>query len=266
MLDLEFAQLTDVGLVREHNEDAIGHLVPPSPEQAREIGWLFVLADGVGGHDGGEVASGMAVETVLHAFERAKPNESITALLPRAIEHANLRIYEAAMSAGPGGSSMATTIVSCVLRYDRATISHVGDSRCYLLRHGRAASLTRDHTLAAEQLRMGLITSREANAAQTSHVLSRSVGTGLFVNVDTTEQQVFPGDILLLCSDGLHNSVGNDDIVRLVSPERSLEQSAAALVALAKERDGGDNISVQLIRIREVERVGMYRGRHYKVR
>jgi protein phosphatase len=266
MLDLEFTQLTDVGLVRDHNEDAIGHALPPSPEHARDIGWLFVLADGVGGHDRGEVASSMAVETVLQDFRRAKPNDSVTAMLPKAIEHANLRIYEAAMSTGPGGSSMATTVVACALRYDRATIAHVGDSRCYLLRHGRAASLTRDHTMAAEQLRMGLITAREATGSQTSHVLSRSVGAALFVNVDTTEQQVFANDILLLCSDGLHNSVGNDDIVRLIEPERPLDDSAAALIALAKERDGGDNISVQIIRVREVERVGMYRGRHYKLR
>jgi len=266
MLNLEFAQLTDVGLVRGHNEDCVGHVVPSSPEQARDMGWLFVLADGVGGHDRGEVASTMAVETLVRDFENANPNDDVTNLLPRAIEHANLRVYEAGMSSCPGGSSMATTIVTCALRYDRATIAHVGDSRCYLLRHGRAAPLTRDHTLAAEQLRMGLITSREANSAQTSHVLSRSVGAGLFVNVDTTEQQIFANDILLLCSDGLHNSVGSDDIVRLVSPDRPPADSAAALVTLAKERDGGDNISVQLIRIREVERVGMYRGRHYKVR
>ena len=266
MLDLEFAQLSDAGLVRDHNEESVGHHVPESPESGRETGWLFVLADGVGGHDRGEVASALAVETLLRDFKEAKPNASLNTLLPKAVEHANLRIYEAAMAAGLGGSSMATTVVACALRYDRAIIAHVGDSRCYLLRHGRAASLTRDHTLAAEQLKMGLITSREAGASQTSHILSRSVGGALFVNVDTLEQQVFANDVLLLCSDGLHNSVGNDDIVDLVTAGKPVQQSAADLITLAKQRDGGDNISVQIIRVREVERVGMYRGRQYKLR
>jgi protein phosphatase len=188
------------------------------------------------------------------------------ALLPRAIERANLRVYETAMGTGPGGSSMATTLVACGLRYDRAAVAHVGDSRCYILRQGQALIVTRDHTLAAEQVRMGLITTREASSAQTSHVLSRSVGGGMFVNVDTTEQQIFASDVLLLCSDGLHNSVSAEECARLVQPDCALQEAAEQLVQLAKERDGGDNISVQLIRIRDVERVGMYRGRHYKLR
>lgn len=266
MLDVEFAQLSDPGSVRTDNEDFIGYVAAESSQQARDHGWLFVLADGVGGHDRGEVASRLAVETVTDEFRKARPSEPPSTILPRCVERANLRIYEAAMSTGPGGSNMATTVVACCLRYDRALIAHVGDSRCYLVRQGFATSITKDHTFAAEQLRMGLISAREAVAAQTSHILSRSLGGGMFVNVECCEQQLFPGDVLLLCSDGLHNSVGNDDIAAVVKADHDLKESARGLVALAKQRDGGDNISIQLIRVRGVEQVGMYRGRHYKLR
>jgi protein phosphatase len=266
MLDIEFTQLSDVGLVRDHNEDYIGHSGPPNAAHGADRGWLFVIADGVGGHDRGEVASRLAVETMLSAFQKAKQGEALTSVLPRAIERANQVVYETAMSMGPGGSSMATTIVACGLRHNRAVIAHVGDSRCYILRQGNALPVTKDHTMAAEQFRMGLITSREASGSQTSHVLSRSVGSGMFVNVESSEQQIFAGDVLLLCSDGLHNSVGSDDYRNIVKPEGDLKIAARQLIELAKQRDGRDNISVQLIRVKDVEAVGMYRGRHYKLR
>ena len=253
---------TNPGRVRPTNQDSLGDF--DSPDGGPDKGRLLVLADGMGGEAGGEIASRLAVDVVGKMYFKC-PSTEPAAALELSMMAANQAIHAQA-TASAELHRMGTTCTALVLQGSRAWVAHVGDSRCYLLRHGRAAPLTRDHTLAAEQLRMGLITSREANSAQTSHVLSRSVGAGLFVNVDTTEQQIFANDILLLCSDGLHNSVGSDDIVRLVSPDRPLADSAAALVTLAKERDGGDNISVQLIRIREVERVGMYRGRHYKVR
>ncbi len=265
MLDLDFAQLSDTGR-REHNEDFVGYVLPRDPNHAREHGWLFAIADGVGGHDRGEVASRVAVETLLEGFQSANSGEPLTGLLPKLVQRANTRVYETAMSTGPGGSSMASTIVACALRYDRAVISHVGDSRCYLIRQGYATAVTRDHTISAEQLRMGVITAREAAGSQVAHVLSRSVGSGMFVSVETTEHQLFTGDVLLLCSDGLHNCVDADELPDFVAPANDLDESAAALVSLANTRDGGDNISVQLIRIKGVERVGMYRGRQYKLR
>jgi len=266
MLDVDFEQLTDPGLVRHHNEDSIGCLLPETIEAARHRGWLFVLADGVGGHERGEVASRIAVESLVAGFQRAAPGDPLTSVLPRLIQNANLKVYEAGMSAGPGGASMATTIVACALRFDRAVVAHVGDSRCYLIRNGRALALTRDHTVPSEQLRMGLITTREAARARTVNVLSRSVGAGMIVNVEVGEHQVYTGDVLLLCSDGLHNSIAEKDMEHAIASHPELGQAAEALVSLAKRRDGKDNISVQLIRVKGVERVGMYRGRHYKIR
>ena len=265
MLDVEFAQLSDAGCVREHNEDSLGSFVPQSPVDATGLGWLFAVADGVGGQDRGEVASSLAIESLIADFQGAVRGEPLTTLLSRLVQKANTRIFETRMNTGPGGSSMATTVVACALRYDRAVIAHVGDSRCYLIRQGYAASLTRDHTFSNEQVRLGLITTREAAKAHTANVLSRALGTDMFVSVETSEQQVLADDVLVLCSDGLHHSINADDLARVAGRGAPLEEAAHALVSLAKERDGKDNITVQLIKVRGVERVGMYRGRHYKL-
>ena len=161
---------------------------------------------------------------------------------------------------------MATTIVACALRHDRAVVAHVGDSRCYLIRDGRATQLTRDHSLVQEQARLGLLTAKEAAEAATRNILSRSIGKDLFVNVDTSEHQVAPGDAIVLCCDGLYHSVSGQDMADVLASSASVESAARELVHLANHRDGGDNISVFLIRVRSVERVGMYRGRPYKLR
>jgi len=266
MLDLEFAQLSDCGRVRGHNEDYVGHAAPGTEEEARTHGWLFAVADGVGGHDLGEVASRTAVESLIAGFRTAPAAEAHSALLPRIIRLANTKVYETGRSAGAGGVSMATTVVACALRYGRAVVAHVGDSRCYLIRRGEATLLTSDHTVVNEQVRLGLLSQREAAEASTRHVLSRSLGNDLFVNVDTDDHQVLTGDVLLLCSDGLHGPLNGGDMADAVGGNPDLQAAAQALVALANERDGGDNISVQLIRVRDVERVGMYRGRPYKLR
>src|SRR5581483_1831784 len=265
MLEVEFAQFSDQGRVRDHNEDFLGFAAPESEQEARSHGWLFALADGVGGQDRGEVASNLAVEHLLAGFRQANGSEPLPALLSRLIQGANGKIFDAGLSAISARTQMATTIVACALRFDRAAIAHAGDSRCYLLRQGFAAPLTRDHTVGNEQLRLGLISAREASNGSTAHLLSSVVGNEMFLSVDTSEHQIFAGDVLLLCSDGLHRSVNAEDMSRIVAPDSPLEDAARELVALANERDGSDNISVQVIRVRSVERVGMYRGRHYKI-
>jgi len=266
MLDVEFAQLSDPGRVREHNEDYLGYFLPATPEEMRSRGCLFVLADGVGGHDKGEVASHTAVESMLAGFRGASAGEPHAALLSRLVETANTRVLEAGMAAHSSGIAMATTLVSCALRYDRALVAHVGDSRCYLVRRDEAIVLTRDHTLVGEQMRLGLISAREAADSPHRHLLSRSLGSEMFVNVETNEHQILPGDVLVLCSDGLHGSISPSEIAAIVGRQPDLNAAAQRLVAFANQQDGGDNISVQVIRIRSVERVGMYRGRPYRLR
>jgi serine/threonine protein phosphatase PrpC len=263
-MDVEFTQLSDLGKVREGNEDCLGHVAADTPERARSHGWLFVVADGVGGHDLGEVASKTAVDTLTDGFRSSAAAEPHPALLQRLVRLANTRVIDAADAAKSPGANMATTIVACALRYDRATVAHVGDSRCYLIRKGSANLLTRDHTVASEQMRMGVLSRSEAGDAATRHLLSRSLGSELFVNVDVSEHQVLAGDVLLLCSDGLHGSVEGSEMAAIAG-NPDLNKTAQRLVDIANQRDGSDNISLQLIRVRSVERVGMYRGRPYRL-
>jgi PPM family protein phosphatase len=266
MLEIEFAQLSDPGMIRPRNEDYLGYVLPSSPEQVRSHGWLFALADGVGGQQQGEVASRAAIEEMMGGFRRAPAMESHGPLLTRLVQAANARICETEAMAGPAGAGMASTVVACALRFDRATIAHVGDSRCYLIRKGQARIITSDHTVANEQLHLGILSKTEAESVPTRHILSRSLGSGLFVKVDINEVQVQPGDFLLLCSDGLHGAVGSAEIAHTVSGGRDLDAAANSLVASANRQDGSDNVSLQLIAVRSVERTGMYRGRPYKLR
>jgi PPM family protein phosphatase len=265
MLALDFAQASDCGRVRDHNEDYIGRVLPEAPEQEQTHGWLFALADGVGGQEKGEVASRTAVETLLAGFRQAARGEQLRSLLPRLVQAANVKVYETGQASKPGGAAMATTLVACALRFDRVVVSHVGDSRCYSIRHGHATALTRDHTMVAEQARMGLISAREAAEAETRHILTRSLGNGMFVNVETSDHPVQRGDVLLLCSDGLHGAVPAAEMADIVTRNADLNSAARELIHAANEHDGSDNVSVQLIRVQGVERVGMYRGRPYKL-
>jgi protein phosphatase len=160
---------------------------------------------------------------------------------------------------------MASTLVLCALRFDSAVVSHVGDSRCYLIRNGNMTPLTHDHTMVDEQVRLGLISKTEAATGANRHILTRSLGSELFVAADTITVNIMPGDLLLLCSDGLHGYVPDAEIQQIVASAPNLDQAAATLVAAANAAGGYDNVSVQLIRVRSVERMGLYRGRPYRL-
>lgn len=249
MIDVEFAQASDAGRVREHNEDYFGYVEPGNAAREQTHGWLFALADGVGGQEQGELASRTAVESLLAGFLGAAPGQELRSLLPDLVQKANVKVFETGLAAKPGGSAMATTLVCCALRLDRAVVSHVGDSRCYLVRQGAARALTRDHTVASGG----------------RNLLTRSLGHGMFVAPETSEHLLFPGDVLLLCSDGLHGALSAAELAATVCLHAALDTTARELIAAANERDGGDNVSVQLIRIKSVARAGMYRGRLYKL-
>jgi serine/threonine protein phosphatase PrpC len=280
MLDLEFAELSDPGLARGHNEDFIGHVIPSSPEQVQSQGWLFALADGVGGQEKGEVASRLAIEAVLEGFSKIPKGIMHVSLLPRLVQDANQAVFDTGNAVAtrpdpnyvdPGGAilptaaHMASTLVACALRFDSAVVSHVGDSRCYLFRNGNLASLTHDHTMVDEQVRAGIISKDEAASHTQRHLLTRSLGSEMFVAADTITVNIVPGDVLLLCSDGLHGYVPDPAIQRILNSTPELNDAAATLVAAANAAGGHDNVSVQLIRIRTVERMGLYRGRPYRL-
>jgi protein phosphatase len=265
MLDVEFAELSDRGSSRELNEDCVGHVVPSSPTQARSQGWLFAIADGLGGHEKGEVASQLAIDTVLAGFRTMPKGVMHVSLLPKLVQEANVAVYDEGRASKTRAASMGSTLVLCALRFDSAVLSHVGDSRCYLFRSGTGIQLTHDHTMVAEQMRMGIISQAEASVAGNRHILTRSLGTELFVAADTITVNIIPGDLLLLCSDGLHGYVPDETIGQIVKTNSDLQETAAALVAAANDSGGHDNVSVQIIRIRAVERMGLYRGRPYRL-
>jgi PPM family protein phosphatase len=265
MLDLEYAELSDRGLVRDHNEDALGHVLPSGPAQVQSQGWFFAMADGMGGHQFGEVASQLAIKTALDGFRKIPKGVMHVSLLPRLVQEANAAVHDAGTATALRGARMGTTFVACALRFDSAVVSHVGDSRCYMFRNGVGTQLTRDHTMADEQVRLGILSKEEAATGEGRHVLTRSLGAELFVAADTITVNIIPGDLLLLCTDGLHGYVSDAVIQQIVQRYGDLERAAAALVAAANNAGGQDNVSVQLIRVVAVERMGLYRGRPYRL-
>jgi protein phosphatase len=263
MLDIEYGQASHPGKVRTNNEDRTGVFVPKSTLEARSRGWLFVLADGVGGVDMGEVAAATAVQVIVSEFAVCPENTTLLGYLPRLVQHANAAVHDEGLHPGRRGRPMATTIVCCAVRHDQAYIAHVGDSRCYHVRAGEATPVTRDHTWVNEQRKLGILSASEAAQSESRHVLTRSLGPELFVSSDTTTVTLRGGDQLVLCSDGLYASLENEDIARIVSRKKTPDELAADLVNYSVELDGSDNTTAQVIAVRSVEAMAMYRGRLY---
>ena len=205
-LPVDLAALTDVGTQRDHNEDACGTLL--------ESGALVVVvADGVSSNEGGEVASQMAVEVLLRAFREEPPERPAGQRLYRAVQQANIEVYDRAIAV-PELRGMATTLTSFSVERGELTAVHVGDSRLYLVRHGRAVQLTKDHSLAAERVRLGVMSAERARTHPDRSVLTRSLGRELIVNRDRLTQFLSRGDLLLACSDGLHNVLTDEELGR----------------------------------------------------
>jgi protein phosphatase len=265
MLDVQFGQASDFGKIRTNNEDAMGLFIPTSRRQARSHGYLFAVADGVGGMDFGEVASATAVKVLTEEFPKAPSGTMLAALLPRLIEQANSAVHDCTLMPEYGGKRMASTVVACALRHDQAVVSHVGDSRCYLIRNDVVKQVTQDHTWVNEQRKLGLLSAQEASESDSRHVILRSLGPEMFVSPDTTTLTLLAGDLLVLCTDGVHDELSEREMAAIVSQKNDIQEIASKLVARAVENDGNDNTTAQVIRVRSVEPVGMYRGRPYRL-
>ena len=243
---------TDTGRVREHNEDTIG----TDPD----VG-LVVLADGMGGYKSGEVASGIAVRTLLGLIKESVELQDLTVtdlgtglsrpgiLLRDAIHRANKIIYQTARTQ-PNCEGMGTTVVAGLFFDDKLTIAHVGDSRMYRLRDNRLEQVTQDHSLMQELVSRGFYTPEEAARAAAKNFVTRALGVEPTVEVEITEIPVVKDDLFLLCSDGLSDMVEDDDIQLTISTfGANLETLAKQLVLLSNENGGRDNISVVLARV-----------------
>ena len=248
-LRLDVAQLTDVGRKRPHNEDNMAYVIPKDPQVMARKGALFIVADGMGGHAAGEVASEIAVDTVSYSYYQDDSEDVATSLL-HAIKRANSLIHQRAAE-NMLRSGMGTTCVAAVLRGNVAHIANVGDSRAYLMRHGHGKQVSQDHSWVAEQVRAGLLTEDQARSHAQRNVITRCLGTQSEVDVDVFMEQLEEGDSLILCTDGLSGLVGDDEL-RVIVDQFVPQESVYHLVERANENGGPDNITAIVIRVQEV--------------
>jgi serine/threonine protein phosphatase PrpC len=246
--------VSDVGRVRTNNEDSYQILNSLN---------LFVLSDGMGGEAHGEVASALAVDTIVKYCTEGKDDSGVTLVassedhwsektkrLKSAVRDANLNIYESARK-NPAQRGMGATVTAAWANEGKLSIAHVGDSRAYLLRTGNLQQLTSDHSLVAEQVRRGIITPQQAEESDMQSVLLRALGAHEDVEVDVDEVGIYSGDVLLLCSDGLTRMVTEPEIAGALQAETNPSTAAQRLVGLANENGGLDNVTVIVVRFQE---------------
>jgi len=262
---LAWALRSEAGDARPHNEDFAGVFAPTTPDDAWDRGPLFVLADGLGGHASGEVASRRAVEAAIRAWTTGAPGAPLQALRTAA-RSANVAVFDAGLERGNRG--MATTFTALTLAGRQAIVAHVGDSRCYLVRRGACSQLTDDHSRVGEMLRAGLLTPDQAANHPSRSMITRTVGSEPAVQADLIRQDTEAGDTFVLCSDGLWDVVASDDIASVVAAlgtpgTPTVAEVADHLVELALGRDTPDNVTVLVVRVstdRPVPSAGARRG------
>lgn len=251
MVEVKAYGLTHVGRQRQHNEDSF--LVE---DGAR----LFLVADGMGGHAAGEIASRIAVDSISEFILHTKEDDGTwphaydehfkrsTNRLMAAVRMANTRVLEA-MRKDARLRGMGTTVVACMADGEIMSFAHVGDSRGYLIRDKRLSRVTNDHSWVFEQVQAGMLTEAEAEKHPLRNVITRALGGALQVTPDASEIQIQKGDVYLLCSDGLTGMVPEEEILRLVSENESLETACEQLIEAANEHGGIDNVTAVLVRM-----------------
>lgn len=237
---------TDRGRVRSHNEDNF---------YLDEKGGLLVVADGMGGHASGEIASKIAVDVIRDYFHAVNENRAafvgefreeyseMTNRISSAVSLANRAIYEAAQS-NSAWQGMGTTVAAALLNGNKLSIAHVGDSRVYLVRAGYIEQLTDDHSVVYEQVRRELLTKEEAQKSEIKNLLTRALGTAAEVDVDIDELSLADGDVLVLCTDGLSSMVSDDEILSVVASTKDPASACETLINMANNNGGNDNVTV----------------------
>lgn len=242
-MNYEFCLRTDPGLARENNEDSVTFDEPTR---------LGILADGMGGYNAGEIASGMATTFIkselgrwLAQAGRHANGREVRRAMEICVDNANRSIFNAANS-NPQYSGMGTTLVVGVFQDGRLMLGHIGDSRCYRLRANVLEQITKDHSLLQEQMDAGLITPEQAATSSNKNLVTRALGVEDAVLLEVNEHRVDPGDLYLMCSDGLSDMLDDDAIARILTGTGSLEEKVGQLVDAANANGGRDNISVLL--------------------
>ena len=245
--DLEIGSATDVGRVREANEDALLTLRPDGPRAGQ---LLVAVADGMGGHQAGEVASALAIESLGNALAQVEPNASPEVLLEHAVELANRTIWQAA-AADAAREGMGTTLVCALVGPDgQVLVANVGDSRAYSVSAGQAELVTSDHTWVNQQVLSGQMTEREARVSPFRNLLTRSLGNAPQVEADLFALSLGTGDALVLVSDGVTGYLDEGDVASVLRHTGSAQEAAERLVTEAVNRGGADNATAVVVRRR----------------
>jgi len=247
--DVEVGFVSHVGMVRNENQDSYGYFEPEDETELRRKGRVLIVCDGMGGHNGGTIASRTTVDAMLRTVSASR-QETPRALLLEAISTANHQVREKGMS-DPELRNMGTTCVAMVLRGKRVEIANVGDSRCYVFRKGQGEQVTRDHTYLNDLVDIGLMTPEAARKHPERNIITRCVGMSDELQIDFVRREVLPGDVFLLCSDGLYNHVEDHEMLGVVS-ELGAQAACQALVDLANKRGGEDNITVAVLKVNEI--------------
>ncbi|NLJ78572.1 MAG: Stp1/IreP family PP2C-type Ser/Thr phosphatase [Tissierellia bacterium] len=242
---MEIGVKTDIGKVRDRNQDA--YFVSSSEEPP-----LFIIADGMGGHKAGETASNMAIEItstqlVKGLRQSTLSDDEIQKNIEGSIDMANREIYRKSLS-DESLSGMGTTTTIAYINDGKVHIGHVGDSRAYILRENTLCQITNDHSLVEELIRNGSISAEEAKNHPQRNIITRAVGTNEYIEVDLVIKKIYRGDILLLCSDGLSNMLGDDEIREILLGSTDMKEASQNLVELSKDRGGFDNITVLIVK------------------
>jgi protein phosphatase len=245
---IELASMSDIGCQRENNEDRYAYWEPAADEEFARKGRLAIVADGMGGHEGGQEASRIAVEAIQKIFSDTSGADP-QALLATGFQVAHERILEYA-AGHPDLHGMGTTATAIALVENQLYYAHVGDSRLYLVRGSSLSRLTRDHSYVGRLVENGVISSEEAEIHPQRHILTAALGAGTETVPDSSPQPIAlqKGDVLVLCTDGLWGLLSEDEI-RKVAAGRDLPEACQAMIKMAKERGAPDNITVQLIRV-----------------
>jgi protein phosphatase len=243
---IESGGLSTVGPVREDNQDSI-HL--PAADHSTETGSLFAIADGMGGYAHGGIASLLALESFAATFT-AQNGTPIPKAMQRGVEAANLRVYQKAQQLDAG--RMGTTLTVAYVFGEMLYLAHVGDSRAYLIRDGRSICLTTDHTTVGEMVRAKLISADKLRTHAQRSVLTKSIGTTLFVQPDIVQQKLREGDRLILCSDGVWSVIEDDDFAQVAAQSDSVHQISQSLIDLALHHETDDNASVVVFHLHKL--------------
>ena len=232
------SMISDIGNKRSLNEDYAGYL-------EKENYKIYVVADGMGGHNAGEVASKMAVEAIVSYISENINNKNYNEILKKAIKTANNAIYDFA-STSEKLNGMGTTVTACLVINNKGFVANVGDSSCFLIRNNKIKKITKDNSLVQELLDLGTISEEEAFNHPKKNIITRAVGTSKKILIDVFEIDILKDDIIMLCSDGLTNEIQKNEVLEILNSAKSLKNACEKLVLEAKNNGGRDNITVLL--------------------